>query len=101
MITLNEPFGSACAWERRAAEMNVLDGDELPLLALAGSEVPKLRITAASAALRSVAPARRPPLPQRALPRESPPRVLPQRALALLPCRSSFKVISPFFRVNA
>ena len=46
--------------------MNVLDGDELPLplLALAGSEAPKLRTTAASAALMRVAPARRPPCPK-------------------------------------
>src|SRR5436190_14585379 len=68
----------------------------VPLSALA----PKLRTTAANAAPRSVTPARRPPLPQRALPRESPPRVpLPQRALALSPCRNPFVFTSlPFFR---
>src|SRR5437764_15486413 len=68
----------------------------VPLSALA----PKLRTTAANAAPRSVTPARRPPLPQRALPRESPPRVpLPHRALPRSPCRSLFLfTFSPFFR---
>src|SRR5262249_23539329 len=91
-ITAKESSACPLAWERRAAGTNVPeDVFPEPLSALAGIEAPKLRTPAASPALISVAPARRPPLPQSALPRESPPRVpLPQRALPRPPCRSAF-----------
>src|SRR4051794_39968151 len=98
-ITANESSACPCARERRAAGANVPDETvPVPLLAFAGSEAQKLRTTAARAALINVAPARRPPLPQRALPRESPPREpLPQRALPRSPCRSPcLFTFSPF-----
>src|SRR4051794_2037607 len=84
-MTLNAWSGFDCAWERRAPGTNTAGlMSELPSSAVAGNDAPKVRMIPARTALMSVAPARRPPLPQSALPRESPPRVpVPQRALPL------------------